>query len=157
MLGSFVFILGIVFLQYWICLYFRWFDIFWRAWTSIQILCTGERKVSNELLTWLLVSHIQLLILDCILWKIWRCGGHACSVRRTFVLFLRDERGVTWRDTHEMRNAKKKRISFSCSSSRACLASRVPPLNCQTQKKFDACSVRYILIGSMVRVVSAKT
>lgn len=102
--GSFVFILGIVFLQYWICLYFRWFDIFWRAWTSIQILCTGERKVSNELLTWLLVSHIQLLILDCILWKIWRCGGHACSVRRTFVLFLRFSEGR--RQTRETRHAR---------------------------------------------------
>ena len=104
MLGSFVFILGIVFLQYWICLYFRWFDIFWRVWTSIQILCTGERKVSNEFLTWLLVSHIQLLILDCILWKIWRCGGSACSVRRTFVLFLRVSEGR--RQTRETRHAR---------------------------------------------------
>lgn len=138
MLGSFVFILGIVFLQYWICLYFRWFDIFWRAWTSIQILCTGERKVSNELLTWLLVSHIQLLILDSVFYGKSgdvvglhvQLGGRSS----TFCVFQRDGGKREKRDTHEMRNAKKKRISFSRSSSRACLASRVHPLNCQTQK-----------------------
>lgn len=112
MLGSFVFILGIVFLQYWICLYFRWFDIFWRAWTSIQILCAGERKVSNELLTWLLVSHIQLLILDSVFYGKSgdvvglhvQLGGRSSS----FCVFQRDGGKREKRDTHEMRNAKKK-------------------------------------------------
>lgn len=160
MLGSFVFILGIVFLQYWICLYFRWFDIFWRAWTSIQILCTGERKVSNELLTWLLVSHIQLLILDCILWKIWRCGGPACSVRRTFVLSLRFSEGLM--QTRETRQARDEKREKKTHFVFVLLISRMSRLACSSSqlsnaKKFDACSVRYILIGSMVRVVSAKT
>lgn len=155
--GSFVFILGIVFLQYWICLYFRWFDIFWRAWTSIQILCTGERRVSNELLTWLLVSHIQLLILDSVFYGKSgdvvglhvQLGGRSSS----FCVFQRDGGKREKRDTHEMRNAKKKThfvfaLLISCISRLACSSSQL-----SNAKKFDACSVRYILIGSMVRVV----
>ena len=77
-------------------------------------------------------------------------GGRSSS----FCVFQRDGGKREKRDTHEMRNAKKKRhfvfaLLISCMSRLACSSSQL--------SKFDACSVRYIVIGSMVRVVSAKT
>lgn len=135
MLGSFVFILGIVFLQYWICLYFRWFDIFWRAWTSIQILCTGERKVSNELLTWLLVSHIQLLILDSVFYG--KSGDVVGLHVQLGGLFLRFSEGR--RQTRETRHARDEKrekkthfvfaLLISCMSRLACSSSQLSNAN----------------------------
>ena len=80
-------------------------------------------------------------------------GGRSSS----FCVFQRDGGKREKRDTHEIRNAKKKThfvfaLFISCMSRLACSSSQL-----SNAKKFDACSVRYILIGSMVRVVSAKT
>ena len=96
----------------------------------------------------------------CVLWKIWRCGGPACSVRRTFVLFLRFSEGR--RQTRETRHARDEKREKKTHFVFALLISRMSRLACfspqlSNAKKFDACSVRYIMIGSMVRGVSAKT
>ena len=63
------------------------------------------------------------------------------------------------RETRQARDEKREKKTHFVF---VLLISRMSRLACSSSqlsnaKKFDACSVRYILIGSMVRVVSAKT
>lgn len=74
-------------------------------------------------------------------------------------LFLRFSEGR--RQTRETRHARdEKRKKKNAFRFRAPHLVHVSPrvfILSTVKRKFDACSVRYILIGSMVRVVSAKT